>query len=155
LARIAIYVPDELKSRMDTVDNANWSEIARPAFESAIATFQHEKGKTMDSAIERLRASKRLQSQNDFLAGQQQGRTWTRDTASFAELRRLSRVLFPNDDYRGAGQALRTALDPVDDMTGEEVFEDCFGEDEDITDDFVAGFITGAKDFFAEVKSQL
>src|SRR5262249_19619950 len=141
MARISIYVPDDLKSQMDGIERINWSEIARPAFEQAVATFEHQKGQTMDTAIERLRASKEAQSQNDFFAGQQDGRVWAQDTADYAELRRLSRIEFPGGDYRSAINALKKAIDPKDEMTIAEVLENCFGEAEDVEDEYVAGFI--------------
>ena len=37
MARVTLYVPDDLKAAMDGVDGVNWSEIARPAFITAIA----------------------------------------------------------------------------------------------------------------------
>lgn len=37
MARISIYVPDDLKALMDAAgDTINWSEVARPAFEAAL-----------------------------------------------------------------------------------------------------------------------
>jgi hypothetical protein len=59
MAKLNLYVPDDLKARMDAVsDNVNWSEVARPAFQAAVANYEHRKGRNMTTAIERLRASK-------------------------------------------------------------------------------------------------
>lgn len=156
MARINIYVSDQLKKRMDAAGDANWSEIARPSFEAAVATYEHEKGHSMNTAIERLRASKQKTFQSDYFSGQQDGRTWARDSAEHADLVRLSRIHFPNDDYRGATHALKAAVDPQDELGLSEVYEYCFGDDSDhVSEEYVAGFIEGAKEFFEEVKGQL
>lgn len=157
MARISIYVSDQLKKRMEPAGDAiNWSEVARPSFEAAVATYQHEKDQTMSTAIERLRTSKQKTDQDNYFSGQQDGRTWARDTAEHADLLRLSRVHFPNEDYRGAIRALKAAIDPKDELGISEVCEYCFGDDNDrVSDDYVAGFIEGANEFFEGVKDQL
>ena len=66
MARITLYIPDDLKPRMDAVGDAiNWSEVARPTILLALATHEHRKGQNMDTAIERLRASKEKGAQED------------------------------------------------------------------------------------------
>ena len=38
MARLSIYIPDDLKARMDGVgDTVNWSEVVRPAIQAAVA----------------------------------------------------------------------------------------------------------------------
>ncbi len=38
MARMTIYIPDDLKARMDEAgENTNWSEIAQKAFEAAVS----------------------------------------------------------------------------------------------------------------------
>jgi hypothetical protein len=58
VAKINLYIPGELKVRMDAVDNINWSDVALPAFYSALATLEHRRNPSMSAVIERLRASK-------------------------------------------------------------------------------------------------
>jgi hypothetical protein len=79
MARITLYVPDDFKARMDAAgDGINWSEVARPALTTALAAFEHSKGRNMTTAIERLRASKREGEQNAKLFGNKAGRAWPR-----------------------------------------------------------------------------
>ena len=45
LARISIYLTDELKARMDLAGNfINWSEVVRPAINDALEDFEQGKG---------------------------------------------------------------------------------------------------------------
>lgn len=157
MARISIYVSDDLKAKIDAIgDEVNWSEVAQLAFRDALANFEHRKERNMTTTIARLSASKELALQNDFLLGKEAGRDYAADDADYQDLRRLSRINFPNDDYRGAGRALARALDPRDERSQSDVFEECFGDDaEDVTDAYIAGFIEGAKEFYNEVKHQL
>ena len=40
MARMSIYVPDDLKGRMDRLsDRVNWSGVAQAAFETEIGLF--------------------------------------------------------------------------------------------------------------------
>src|SRR5207249_2974358 len=91
MARVSIYVPDELKARMDEVgDGVNWSEIVRPAIHSTIAEYQHRRSRNMQTAIERLRASKQEQVAEDEQSGVQDGRAWAESDASYRDLVRVS-----------------------------------------------------------------
>jgi len=48
MARVNIYVPADLKARMDTVRRStNWSEVVRPAILSAVASDEQRKGANM------------------------------------------------------------------------------------------------------------
>ena len=59
MAKMTIYVPDDLKRRMDEFDGVNWSPLAYHAFESEVDRTHQSRGelKTMDDVITRLRAS--------------------------------------------------------------------------------------------------
>ena len=49
MARVSIYISDELKARMDKVgEAANWSGIVRPAILSEVASHEHRKGSKHD-----------------------------------------------------------------------------------------------------------
>ena len=59
MATMNIYLPDQLKTRMEASgDNTNWSEVARVAFSYRVAANEHRKEPTMSSVVERLRASR-------------------------------------------------------------------------------------------------
>jgi hypothetical protein len=64
MAKVTIYVPDELKAAMDKVEvhNPNWSGLAQEAFRrecERLAGLKKERGK-MEAAVERLRQSKQI-----------------------------------------------------------------------------------------------
>ena len=87
MARVTIYVQDELKARMDRVgEAANWSEIVRPAILSEVASLEHRKERNMTSVVQRLRASKENYLQQAEKDGEKAGRAWASDTAEYAEL---------------------------------------------------------------------
>jgi hypothetical protein len=156
MARVSIYLPDELKARMDEIgDAANWSEIARPAFQAVVANHEHRKGQNMITAIERLRASKQEAVQTDRLEGHQDGRAWAENSATYDDLLRLSNVEFLHDDYEGAYLALRNALDEKHELSRAQLQDYCFGEDAHVTDEYVGAFIEGAKEFFEEVRDKI
>jgi hypothetical protein len=157
MARVSIYVTDDLKARMDGVgESVNWSEIVRPAIQAAIATQEHRRGQNMSTAIERLRASKQESAHRDEMEGREHGREWAETHASYDDLRRLAKIIFAPNDYRGAFSALSAAINPLDEMTAAEVKEYCFGnENEDITDEYVGAWIEGVQEFFEEVRDKL
>ena len=75
MARISLYIPDDLKARMEAAgDEVNWSDAARPALIAAVAAFEHGKGGTMHTAIERLRTS-RIESSAERRSLRHQGGT--------------------------------------------------------------------------------
>jgi predicted transcriptional regulator len=63
MARTSIYIPDELKSRMDKVSHiVNWSAIAQQAFEDLLATdIQKIKdaSKAVDEAYEVIKNARK------------------------------------------------------------------------------------------------
>jgi hypothetical protein len=156
MARVSIYVDDDLKARMDeTGGEINWSEVARPAFESAIANLKHQRSRTMDTAIERLRASKQKAVEHDFERGRIDGRDWAQDTAEYADLANLAKVDL-NRNYQYAWKMLKKAVSPEDEMSDGEIKEYCFGGDETaLTDEYVGGFVDGAQEFFEQIKGRL
>lgn len=160
LARINLYLPDDLKARMDAVgdDGPNWSEVARPAIALAVATEEQRRTGDMNSAIERLRASKEKLAGDDFAEGTTEGRNWAAQEAEFDELQRVSQLLGYNFEItRGAKTSLVHAIDPESELSPNDVIENLFGEDQQhrVTDARAAGFIVGATEFFAEVEDQL
>jgi hypothetical protein len=153
MARVNIYVPDNLKARMDGAgETINWSEVVRPVIQSAIADFEHRKDRNMSTAIARLRASKQEHVQSEQTFGKEAGRKWAEDRASYEDLVRLSSSEL--DEWENPSDLLDDAVNPSDDLTAEEVIEFTHGETQ-ATKEYVAAFIEGAKEFFAEVRDKI
>jgi hypothetical protein len=153
MAKLNIYVPDDLKARMDAVgDDVNWSEVARPAFQAAVANDEHKKGQNMDTAIERLRASKAESTQSDQSEGRSAGRIWAENNASYRVLNHLWRARDKIDDH--PMKVLQQAIDPRDDLDPES-FCDWMGFHGSETDVYLSGFLSGALEFFAEVRDKI
>src|SRR4051794_39782642 len=155
MASLNIYVPDELKKRMDAVSDVNWSDITRPALLSALATLEQHRSPDMNATIERLRASKAECLKRDELDGQTHGREWAEQHADYDKLRRLSELNQPTIDANPMG-ALYRAVDPDDQMSLGDVKEYCFGDaDANVSDAFIVAFIAGAVRLFNEVAPKL
>lgn len=162
MARLSIYVPDELKGRMDAVGDAvNWSEVARPAFVSAVANHEHRKGRSVSTAIERLRASK-AQHLN-FLegGGKAAGRRWAENFATYAELKAVAGIGLENQDPDEAG-ALSVLVDVLDPQReSPDIFYETLGLEADrqlsgvSLNRYASAFVEGAQEFFEEVEDQL
>ncbi len=105
----------------------------------------------MNTAIERLRASKQEAEPQDKTEGKQAGREWAEEKAEHAELRRISEI--PDGGFYFAN--LRAAIDLEHNLTNEEIVKYMFGNDAEPTDEYIEGFIEGAQEFFAEVRNQL
>ncbi|MCP4286251.1 MAG: hypothetical protein GY792_17690 [Gammaproteobacteria bacterium] len=88
MARMSIYVSDELKARMDR-SGINWSACAQRAFELELQATDTGDG-TLEAAVERLRASKQKSEQSTRPEWVQAGREWAMQEAEYGELARLS-----------------------------------------------------------------
>jgi hypothetical protein len=151
MARLSIYVTEELKARMDEVgDNVNWSEVVRPAIQTAVATYEHRKSPNMNTAIERLRASKLEAQQADTIDGKTDGRKWAESDASYTDLCRISEIMEGRDF-----ESLKHAIDPQGNLDINEIFAYTWGESFEPSKDYIAAFIEGAQEFFAEVRNKL
>ena len=85
-----IYVPDDLKSRMDAVEVPSWSEIACNAFRRKLGELaSQKKEQSMDTVIDRLRASKAEHESDSFASGKELGEDWATHNAEYAELKSL------------------------------------------------------------------
>jgi hypothetical protein len=154
VARISLYVFDELKAEMDQIQDLNWSDIARPAFMYALATRKQRSNQTMETAIERLRASKAESNKRDELAGKEDGRDWAEKRAEYDELRRVAEIKFVHG--RSYLDALHSAIDPDHELSEGEAKEQLFGDEHaDVSNEYVAAFIEGAQAFFDEVADKL
>jgi hypothetical protein len=146
MAKLNVYVPDDLKARMDGVSgDVNWSEVVRPALQAAVADEEHRRNRSMDTVIERLRASKQEALRDQETKGKKEGRRWAEDHASYDELRLISKIeLGP----REAADYLIEALDlSYEELAGK------FGEG--VTDEYLIAWIESVQEFFAEVEDKL
>lgn len=157
MARLSIYVTDELKARMDEVgDDVNWSEVVRPAIQSAIAIHQQRRSPSMTTAIERLRASKQEGEKRDIEGGRKDGRQWAEYHASYRALRHVAEIPHANIDEAAHWTNLKHALDPDDDLPDSREFcAQFFGTEAHVSGEYLNGFIEGAAEFFDEVKDKI
>jgi hypothetical protein len=146
MARISLYIPDELRTRMDAVGTeVNWSEVARPSLTAAVAALEHKKGQNVSTAIERLRASKQHSDQQDETSGYNDGRSWAENKAEYIELVRLQRRRKDHpkesseDSLNSASVASITAPDVTTWPSGR----------------YGRAFIVGALKFFSEVRAEV
>jgi hypothetical protein len=91
MAKMNIYIPDELRARMDQAGDRNWSAMAQRAFELECHLVEVLMD-TEDSVIQRLRASKAKEDDARREYGQRAGRQWAREGAEYSELRRVANV---------------------------------------------------------------
>ena len=176
MAKMTIYVPDDLKRRMDEVEGVNWSPLACRAFESKLAEIISQRGaKNMSDVVSRLKASKAKTIDEATLRGQQAGKTWASDRAEFEDLQRLE-DWSTSDHGRWSWQEHLLSPDGsnafgpdhqlADSITGENLDRpegDCFWEvaigdgsrEDRNSGSFLVGFVEGALAVWDEVKDQL
>jgi hypothetical protein len=155
MARVSIYVPDDLKARMDGIGQAaNWSEVVRPAILSEVANHEHRKGANMTTVVERLRASKEKYLKEAEKYGLEAGRRWASDTAEYNELVQVANY-WESSRWDVDLGGLRQLIDPNEDLTTEEFYDlvGCKGFEE--SDEFAEGFAHGAQEVFEEVAAEI
>lgn len=166
MARMTIYVADELKARIDDQkENVNWSEVACRAFEIRLGELAAAKQeKTMSEVIERLRASKLKSEDKMTAAGRESGRWWATHRAEYDALKRIAEIDsrdFCSDTPWNNAKNLAAAIlyadenrDDYDRDEVEQVIRDVFDEVSE-SDEYLVGFIEGATEVFDEVKDSL
>jgi hypothetical protein len=154
MARVSIYVPVDLKARMDRVrDATNWSEVVRPAILSAVTSHEPRKGATMNAVVERLKASKEKHLLETANHGRERGRLWASEKAEYVELRRVVDLAGANDEE--ALGSLMSAIDPQNKLDRFE-FADLIGvEERDMSNDYAVAFVEGAAEVYDQVAGQL
>src|SRR5262245_16856118 len=92
--RTTITVPQDLKNRMDAIkEDVNWSALACQAFEAKLGEIAAKKARlTMNNAaaIERLRALKRKENEQNYVRGEELGCGWAKAEATPRELEQLA-----------------------------------------------------------------
>src|SRR5215467_2777309 len=183
MARMTVYIPDDLKVRMDkTREEVNWSQLACAAFERKLGDMASRKaGKDMEDVIERLRASKQSSGYGGrFKAGFEVGRDWAREIAEAKELENLERFrdeaakrtkyekswtgifdlnIDHDYDYDSLPEALFHCIRPADDddhSEAEEFWQGLAGDEwEDLSASWYRGFCEGALEIWVQVKDKL
>lgn len=159
MARVTLYVPENLKARMDNVSEpVNWSAVAQEAFKEAVAVNLIQREPTnMEQVIERLRASKARADRTALQSGREHGKLWACETAEYDELKRIA------DWTRMEGvvipfniSALKEVIDPSrrkDKYAWHEFWQK--HSDGDVNDAFAEGFIKSAAKIFQEIECHL
>ena len=175
MPKINIYVPDEMKARMDVAEaTANWSAIAQRAFESELNHIERVKEvKSMGDVIERLQASKQKKAEGLQKEGRECGVDWAKHRAEYDELKRASQIdtttLYQgHSDELDAGNRYEVAKDiladsewdSLDQREADSAIADLFGIDDDmledvVTTEFIEGFLEGAADVWDEVADKI
>jgi hypothetical protein len=150
-ARINLSIPDELKERMDKLADVNWSKVAQDSFETQIIIYElKEKNMTTAAGLQRLRASKKTNTQREEAEGIAAGKKWAIEHAEYDELMRVSNLDTSNEIN---SMELAQAVINDDGASGQEVvwcLERLFGATEPSVD-LIAGFVQGAREVFREV----
>ena len=167
MPKISIYVPDDMKARMDVAEaRANWSAIAQRAFGVELNHLESVREvKSMSDVIERLQASKQKFAEKEMAHAKERGVEWAKTTAEFDQLRKMAMVDTVGLDLDlGVNSAtlvyelvmgIELGPDPSD-------FEDLasfFLIDYDLvrtmSPEYVEGFVDGAKAIWNEVEDQV
>ena len=152
MARVSIYVPDEMKSRMDEHETAvNWSSVAQVAFDEEIKKRSWKKGADMDTVVERLRASKLEFEKEQAEGGYDEGVQWAKEHASYPQLMKLAEM--DHDDgfeqYEGElAQALDSALEYE---SPDSIFDSYIERGSYPSDEYAKAFIQGALEVWKAV----
>ena len=96
MARINVSISDDLKRRMDEVEDegVNWSALASLAFETKLAELITKRGaRNMRDVIVRMRALKRTGVSGDRSRGREAGTNWAKDFADPSQLERLDELI--------------------------------------------------------------
>jgi hypothetical protein len=168
---MTIYVPDDLKARIDQFPEKRiWSRVAQDAFEAELNRRNAIKeSNTMNDVIERLRASKLEQTRVDREAGWHAGVEWAKQIAEYADLKRAAAANelvgsasdpISDDDGDGSDPATDLYVAAYDDDARDygdvkEFVEIAFGPDAEPSADACRGFLKGAASVWAEVKGHL
>ena len=163
MAKMTIYVNDDLKARMDAVvESVTWSAIASRAFEIELGEVAKRKQeKDMSTVIDRLRASKLVHEGQEYKDGHAQGKWWAENYADYGELDRLynfdEQTLELNPEYDPGYLAAVICGDGGDTKSSDfwEGAGDGWSNNSQKDNEWYRGFVKGALDVFCEVHDQL
>jgi hypothetical protein len=164
MAKMSIYVSDELKTRMDERPSENWSAIAQRAFELQLNSTM-KVGNNMQAAIERLRASKAKIEEVERPTWIASGRSWAANDAEYEELQRAGSIgldWYDDDTDRDGAQRVRELASAIfDDRSPHpteisQVVEMLTGdENRRISGRQIGWFLEGVQQVWNEVKDEV
>lgn len=171
--RVSIYVPADLKRRMDkTKEDVNWSALACDAFKAKLGELAQRKDtKNMSDVIERLRATEEAESSEAQKDGLEHGRDWVERSARVPELRKLRTLMVDkcNGDladwlsessaYSNSERLALAILGLKTDRHGaREFWKEAIGDADYVRIDdvdWLEGFVDGALELWEQLESQL
>lgn len=176
--RTTISLPDDLKARMDAVDEqVNWSSEAAKCFERLLGNLAARKQeKDLSDVIARLRATKHDDEEKDSRIAHEAGVRWATHHATFAELERAARYELMGGQWlapwRGADYVAFDILGlDADNLSredlsseSEEFWAAALGSEntgwvnqviEEGEDDFLSAFLEGASEIWEKVADKV
>jgi hypothetical protein len=154
MAKINISIPDATKSAMDALDDVNWSEVARAAFDRIIQQKKSMRVGNMEAVIERLKRSKAEAADADESTGKRDGSQWAQKYASYRDLKRIGALELDEGGVSFASQVDIALGNPGNDW-GQSFWND---GDEFMSvpnNDYVSGWVEGAQSVWDEVAGKL
>ena len=167
MARQTIYIPENLKERMDAYkDEANWSAIACKAFAVEISNIsQRSRGDDMQATIDRLRADKAIHESEMYQCGVRLGRSWAQLGVTYSQLERIAECedSFETDEQSAysPGEVFFFYIEPAEagDRHAAQQFWENVLDPEQMhrlrNADFVDGFAESASQLFNEVYDKI
>lgn len=167
MPRMSIYVPDDMKARMDKAgEGANWSAIAQRAFTVELNHLESIKEiSSMSDVVERLRASKERLAADHGAQMRDSGKEWAKNVAEYDELKRIADIDLDDfkERYDHSGSECVEGVykivmqeDPASHLSQ---LSDFYLVDDDLvphlTNAHVEGFIEGAQDVWREVEDRI
>jgi hypothetical protein len=157
MPRVTLYVPDDLKTRMDDAGEAiNWSAVAQRAFREAVLTqAMRKEPHDMTNVVERLRASREKVEAKEFETGKDRGAMWAKHRAEYDQLLRVVEYDGEwSEEEDGDHAVLESLIDPENELDPRE-WGDNWGQQRNPSDAFVRGFVEGANEVYVEIRDQL
>ncbi len=173
MPKISIYVPDEMKVRMDAAESrANWSAHAQRAFSIELDHLEAiTEIKSMTDVIERLRASKQKLAQASIADGRIAGREWAMQSAEYDELKRVAALnadllleIYQEPDIAARTIVIQAIVDDRDEarsiLSRDSDTGDLFSIDQDMVDatltqEWLAGFVEGVQAVLVEIADKI
>ncbi len=173
MPKMSIYVPDEMKARIDEAgDRANWSGIAQRAFGVELNHLESVKEiGSMTDVIERLRASKEKNAEASINDGRKAGRNWAMRWAEYDALKRVAALnadllleIYEEPEIAARAIVIEAVVGDRDETRdilkrGSDTAE-LFSVDEDmidatLTQEWLAGFVEGAQAVWYEIADKI
>jgi hypothetical protein len=163
MAKVTIYVPDELKARMEAAEHLNWSAAAQRAFEVELNLARWKMVENEEEkVIERLRASKAREDETDRNYGRRCGQKWARNAAEYGELKRVATFQHwnetPEEDCAGTLVRLIMGVDDIreiDRSDKRDLWQQLHDGENEPDPAWIDGFVEGATEVWDEVADKV